>query len=209
MYATEMKYIFDLSNATGGVDADCTAAKHPKDQWQCMFAPDAYAFTSSPTFPINSALDKWQTACIYTAELPTHFPSQPVAAWFQNQLAGCAKLSGWSRCAGYLLGNPENCDQAQIKAMNQYIRDFMHTVNSTKTYTRVGNGGFFHSCHTHCEAQSGSFWDLKIGGVSLGGALARWWQSNGTDKAEQHTYLPCEYHDGPEGKRACNPTCPH
>ena len=34
----------------------------------CIFF-QAYAYTHSATFPLNSALDSWQTGCIYTSEL--------------------------------------------------------------------------------------------------------------------------------------------
>ena len=40
-------------------------------------------------------------------------------------------------------------------------------VNGAATYNKPGNGAFIHSCHTHCEAQSGSWNSFKIGGVSM------------------------------------------
>ena len=36
--------------------------------------------------------------------------------------------------------------------MNKYITDFSQIASSTATYKKQGNGAFFHSCHTHCEA---------------------------------------------------------
>ena len=71
-----MKYIFTLANSTNGVNAKCIAAMDEGDQWKCNFAQEAYAYTESETFPLNSALDSWQTACIYTSELPPSFPNQ-------------------------------------------------------------------------------------------------------------------------------------
>lgn len=61
VYPDEMASIFALANSTHGVNKDCIADKAPKDQWQCNFAQEAYAYTKSPTFPLNSALDSWQT----------------------------------------------------------------------------------------------------------------------------------------------------
>ena len=61
VYPEEMTNIFELANSTHGVNKDCIAAKAPSDQWQCNFAEEAYAYTHSPTFPLNSALDSWQT----------------------------------------------------------------------------------------------------------------------------------------------------
>ena len=43
-----------LANSTNGVNADCIAAKAEADKWQCNFAQESYAYTKSPTFPLNS-----------------------------------------------------------------------------------------------------------------------------------------------------------
>ena len=76
VYPTEMANIFALANSTNGVNAKCTASKALADKWRCNFAQEAYANTESPIFPLNSALDSWQTACIYTSELAPDFPNQ-------------------------------------------------------------------------------------------------------------------------------------
>ena len=77
VYPDQMATIFDISDAAlGGVPAACLTAKDDDSQWQCNFAQHAYANTKSMTFPLNSALDSWQTVCIYTSELPDAFPKQ-------------------------------------------------------------------------------------------------------------------------------------
>jgi STAM-binding protein len=201
VYPTQMKNIFELANSTHGVNSACIAAKAPADQWECNFAEEAYAYTHSPTFPLNSALDSWQTGCIYTSELPPNFPNQT-----GTENGVCSAAAGYAGCSH----NPENCTQPQIKVMNQYIADFqtkMATDAPGTTHAKPGNGAFVHSCHTHCEAQSGSWNSFQIGGVSMQQAMGRWWNSDGTDPAAQHTYTPCSYKDGPAGPRKCNPTC--
>ena len=45
VYPVEMKNIFELSNATHGVNADCIAAMQPQDQWKCNFAQYSYQHT--------------------------------------------------------------------------------------------------------------------------------------------------------------------
>ena len=64
-----------------------------------------YAHTKSPIFPLNSALDSWQTACIYTSELPPLFPNQTGT---ENGM--CAAAPGWSACSG----DPEKCTADQV-----------------------------------------------------------------------------------------------
>ena len=145
VYPTQMKHIFEIANSTQGVNAACIADKAPEDQWMCNFAQEAYNYTKSPIFPLNSALDSWQTVCIYAAELPPNFPNQT-----GTENGVCNGVSAIAKCAG----NPENCDYTQMGVMNQYITDFETAMNSSATYSKPGNGAFIHSCHTHCEAQS-------------------------------------------------------
>jgi len=201
VYPTEMQYIFNLANSTHGVNDACIAAHQADGEtWKCNFAEEAYAHTHSRTFPLNSALDSWQTACIYTSELAPNFPNQTGT---ENGVCGAA--AGWAQCAR----NPESCNQAQITTMNQYIADFETKMNTNgaATYTKPGNGAFVHSCHTHCEAQGGSWNSFKINGVSMQQAVSKWWNSDGTDPAAQHSYTPCSYKEGAAGPRKCNPTC--
>ena len=63
---------------------------HLQDQWQCNFAQHAYAHTTTPTFPLNSALDSWQTGCIYTSEFVDGFPNQTGTA-----NGNCSAAPGW------------------------------------------------------------------------------------------------------------------
>jgi len=76
VYPTEMKNIFELANSTHGLNDACIQAFPEEDQWKCNFAENAYAHTKSHIFPLNSALDSWQTGCIFTSLLPDNFPNQ-------------------------------------------------------------------------------------------------------------------------------------
>jgi hypothetical protein len=199
VYPTQMKEIFNLANSTHGLNDDCIASFAPDDQWKCNFAQHAYAHTKAMTFPLNSALDSWQTGCIYTSELPPNFPNQTGS---ENGL--CSAAPGWKPCAS----NPENCNQTEIKAMNQYITDFdsIMTEDGSATYSKDGNGAFIHSCHTHCEAQGGAFFKFAVNGITMQQAVSKWWNSD-SEPSSSHTYSPCFYKDGTSGPRKCNPTC--
>lgn len=74
VYETMMKNLFVESNATGGLNRHCIAAMAPDEHWKCNFASGAYSYTQAPIFALNSALDAWQTGCIYTATLDPGFP---------------------------------------------------------------------------------------------------------------------------------------
>ena len=88
VYETMLKNLFEESNATGGVNQHCIAATAAADRWKCNFASGSYAHTQAPIFALNSALDAWQTGCIFTATLDPGFPktTPPVRALL---LASC------------------------------------------------------------------------------------------------------------------------
>eukprot|EP00045_Choanoeca_perplexa_P001990 m.22552 g.22552 ORF g.22552 m.22552 type:complete len:416 (-) comp11266_c0_seq1:74-1321(-) len=191
VYPDEMKYIFNLANASGGVNKDCISAHAPADQWRCIFAPDTYPYITSPIFPFNSALDSWQTRCIFTSEYVDHNSTANGA---------CGVASGYDKCSA----NPESCDPTQMVKMIGYEHDFMYNISTPATFTKDGNGGFLFSCHTHCAAQSSAYNEFKINGVSMQEAVLKWWQSD-TEPAASHTYTPCTY--GTTAPYRCNPTC--
>jgi hypothetical protein len=199
VYAEEMKNIYELANSTHGLNADCINSFKKEDQWQCNFAQHAYAHTKSLTFPLNSGLDSWQTQCIYTSELVPSFPQQNV-----TDNGHCAVVPGWTSCAK----DPEQCNSTQMDTMNQYITDFQSIMSSTDTYDRPGNGAFIHSCHTHCEAQSDDYFQgFTVNGVTMQQAVSKWWHSDGSDDAKEHTYTPCQYKTKEGTKHMCNPSC--
>eukprot|EP01060_Flectonema_neradi_P034117 TRINITY_DN5893_c6_g1_i1.p1 TRINITY_DN5893_c6_g1~~TRINITY_DN5893_c6_g1_i1.p1 ORF type:complete len:451 (+),score=83.72 TRINITY_DN5893_c6_g1_i1:53-1354(+) len=201
VYPTEMKNIFELSNATHGVNSDCIAAMQPADQWKCNFAQFSYQHIRYPIMALNSALDSWQTNCIYTSVLPPNFPNQTGT---ENGL--CAAITSYQNCTS----DPEKCNSTQMVVMNKYIQDFeaIMTKDSSATYNKPGNGAFIHSCHTHCEAQSDAAWNqFTVNGMSMRLATMKWWESLDTTPAAANSYTPCQYHTGATGPRKCNPTC--
>ena len=147
--------------------------------------------------PLNSALDSWQTECIFTSELPPKFPKQTGT---ENGICGAA--AGWKACAG----DPEDCSANQTVIMNTYITDFSSIISSAPTYSKPGNGAFIHSCHTHCEAQSDAWNNFKIGGMSMQEWHSKWWNSDFKQPAAGLTTQPCQYNSDKK-PRKCNKSC--
>jgi hypothetical protein len=214
-----IKYLFIASNATGGVNQHCIAAiTDPADHWKCNFAQNAYAHTQAPIFPLNSALDSWQTSCIYTSTLDPGFPTttpakldehgncaNAAAPFNSSACAGKprAKCAGpWSKCAA----DTQDCDAQQIGAMDSYIADFKTTLAAMPAFGKAGNGAFVHSCHMHCaESNTNLFSSIALNGVIMRDAFNAWWESDGTDPAANHTHVEtCVYQ---QGDTQCNPTC--
>ena len=105
VYPEQMRNIFELANSTHGLNDACIAAQPPGKEWQCNLAQHAFAHTKSPTFPLNSALDSWQTGCIFTSALVAGFPNQHTDG---NGNCGVAPLH-WKACSdGELLYRRSN-----------------------------------------------------------------------------------------------------
>ncbi|KAJ9467005.1 Pectin acetylesterase 3 [Diplonema papillatum] len=200
VYETEMKYIHGLSNASlgGGLNADCV--QHylaTGDDWKCNFAQYTYDFIYTPLFVLNSGLDSWQTGCIYTSDLPENFPNQT-----GNENGICGQGS-YAQCQG----DPNTkCNDTEIVTMNQYTKDFMSILTGARGSQLDGHGAFIHSCHTHCEAQSGDFTTFAVNGVTMQKAVDLWWNSD-NEPAAQNSYVPCLHSETNSTNRQCNPTC--
>lgn len=205
VYTAEMQNIFKLSNAS--VNGKCNTAKEGAE-WQCIFANWSYAFSQVPTFVMNSALDSWQTECIFTAELPAGFPNQTSGGNGEcGAAAGSSVPDGvpgpWDKCASDLA----QCKSAQLGVMNSFAEDFQKALNTTPTYTHQTNGAFIHLCHLHCEAQQDPWWNqIAVAGISMEQAMVDWWSDNQTSSF--HHVTACEL-SKTRPYTPCNPTCEH
>ena len=194
-----MQNIFELSNSTGGVPAACLSkperAADTTKHWECMFAQNAVATIKAPTFVINSALDMWQTWCVFTAEPVAGFPNQ-----VGTNNGNCSAAPGWNACSQ----DPENCTSHQMAKMNTYITDFTAVVKNV--LAPVGHGAFIQSCHEHCMGISGGYNNYRIGNISLQDAVSAWWNAPPGQPTASHTHWPCQYHTT-SFPHQCNPTC--
>eukprot|EP01059_Diplonema_ambulator_P007236 TRINITY_DN16728_c0_g1_i1.p1 TRINITY_DN16728_c0_g1~~TRINITY_DN16728_c0_g1_i1.p1 ORF type:complete len:443 (+),score=93.28 TRINITY_DN16728_c0_g1_i1:145-1329(+) len=199
VYQAQLQNIFELANSSAGVDQACVAHYTPTNNtWQCIFAQNVMPFITNPTFVINSALDYWQTICIYLAMLLPDFPNQP-----KTGNGHCNAFPDYRECGKV----PDDCNATQITVMNQYMTDFSSILESTSIFSTNGNGAFIHSCHTHCEAQTPDYTVFAINGTTIQQAVAKWYTSPPNTPASANTYSPCHYHTGDTSNRSCNPTC--
>ena len=94
VYERQMAYVFSMTNASGGVNEACIAATPRNESFRCNFAEQAFQYTTSPIFPLNSAMDAWQMQCIFSPRLPPGFPAQTDPEMNGN----CAAVPGWHFC---------------------------------------------------------------------------------------------------------------
>ena len=204
VYQTQMANVMKIQNTTGALNPVCLAARSAHKAWECMFAQNNYAVTKVPTFVENSALDMWQMWCIYGSAPIAGFPN-PTSGMNGNCSAPISDSNGdaWNPC----VSNPENCTSSQMGTMNKYIDDFVAALKATKTFASPGNGGFIHSCHSHCDGISGGWPNFKIDNTSMGAVARAWWDSDGTDSAAKHTKLPCRYNENSRPVLRLFPPC--
>ena len=65
-YPMNMRYVYNMQNASRGVNQACYTAMAPHNKdYSCIYAQNSYAFTQAPIFPLQSALDSWQMGNVY------------------------------------------------------------------------------------------------------------------------------------------------
>lgn len=188
--------VFEMMNSSGGVNQRCVVAMNKlphRNTSECFFANASYAYTETPIFPLNSAVDSFQMMAILVT------PPQ------------CAGLTA-SHTAGPQFSN---CTESSLRSIVQYEQDFLRDLKgasaeqqptSTPTFSRDGNGGFIESCMEHVAAQGTRGANgIAQGGVSMMDALSAWWEAPDDTPASEHWHLPCDLHGISPGQ--CNPTC--
>lgn len=165
VYPDNMKYAFNMQNASDGVHAVCVGALPASEAWRCIFANYSYAVTQTPMFPLQSMLDNWQMGNIWYGDTP------------------CVKSSF------------HNCTAAELQDLNAFGAALMADLRRAPKFGRAGEGGFVESCLEHCGAQSAShFTNYAIDGTTLQQALSRWWAAD-AQPASKHWHLPCSLTD--------------
>jgi hypothetical protein len=178
-YPTQMKGLFAMMNSSGGVNQACVKALSVVgDEWRCIFANASYAYTTTPIFPLNSAVDAWQMGNIFNAP---------------------------GACVGSASPQFANCSSVELSKLIGYEHDFLRDMTNTPTFTRPGNGGFVESCHEHCAAQGGSWNTIVQQGVTMQQAVTTWWEAPDGANAQDHWHLPCTLNSKAPGQ--CNPSC--
>jgi len=141
------KATFELHQANNGVNGACVAALKG-DHWKCFLANYSYAYSSTPMFLLNSALDKWQMGHIW---------------------------AGDTACVG---SDFANCTAAEVADLNGYASDFLTDLRRPAKQQQPGEGGFITSCLEHVAAQGGGFGQFSIDGVLERDALSKWWHAD-------------------------------
>lgn len=179
VYPSEMEYVYNMQNSSGGVNARCAeaAASGAFMPWKCIFANYSYSYTEAPIFPLNSAIDSWQMGNVFKFD------------------KNCAKEEF------------KHCTADQINSLNGYMSDFLRDMTSSPAFSKAGNGAFVESCLEHCGTQTEAGFDgYTIQGVTAKQALGAWWNSPVDTPAAKNTYVPgCTLSDTPPHQ--CNPTC--
>jgi hypothetical protein len=182
-YPSQMRNMFIMMNSTGGLNKRCVEAAAGGQEWQCVFANASYAHTTTPIFPMNSAVDSYQMGAIL--EVP----------------ASCAGLDQGGAPGPQFA----NCTSAELEEIIGFESDFVRDLKATTTFSRPGNGGYIESCMEHCAAQGGRWNQINQSGMTIQEAQSRWWNAPDGAPASVHWHLPCTLNSAAPGQ--CNPSC--
>jgi STAM-binding protein len=165
VYPSEMKYVYNMQNASGGVDVNCSQHTGLADRWKCIFAPSVYPYISAPIFVLNSYYDSWQMSNILGAQ-----------------------VSSFKTCASK---GPESCTPEQIRKANTFHHTFVELIEGSSTFKDPRNGVFLNSCWTHCASVSDTYWmKYTVGGVTMRDAVGNWF----FERTSSNNYIDCTLH---------------
>eukprot|EP00056_Hartaetosiga_gracilis_P000929 m.41397 g.41397 ORF g.41397 m.41397 type:complete len:409 (+) comp10421_c0_seq1:62-1288(+) len=181
VYGNMIKYVFNMQNASAGVNQKCIQDKSFGERHACMLPQIAYQYVESPIFLLQSQLDSWQMKGIYPNSQNPH----------------------WNNCTqlGY-----KNCNASQIDDLNAYGQSMLINLKQASTFTKPGNGGFFVSCFEHVAEQSNGWWQYEVHGTKMREAAEAWWFAPTTEAYTRNTYIQPALlqHSVPH---QTNPTC--
>eukprot|EP01052_Picozoa_sp_SAG31_P011978 SAG31_NODE_690_length_12796_cov_4.634559_10_plen_1106_part_00 len=153
----------------------CKAA-NPGAEWKCLYVNETLPYINASLFAVNQMLSVWDSQCQIEG-----IPAPNSILQVHCSLKG----PGWAtarQCNQY----PEFCTSDYVGNITapyqqQYVEDYARS----RTHTRVGNGGFFHSCYLGSYFQSGwegtAIWNIiSIGGLTMREAISNWWHDDGT-----------------------------
>ena len=158
-YTLQMRYVYNMQNASGSLSAKCQAF-HGADAWKCIMAPYATPFIATGWFALQSRFDKWQLA--------------------QELFMPCMQTQPYS--PPY---RPSTCSEKDVANIKAYGPRFMTQFRPLIT-AGSNNGAFLDACIIHGSTNStidgstnnDAFQQWLSGGKS-------WWvaTSDGSDEA--------------------------
>jgi len=190
VFRDNMRQVFNLHNASGGVNQKCIAAQSPDEHYKCFFAQYTLEYTDAPIMPIGSATDIIGTACVIGGE--------PTIQITTSGVGNCSAVPGWTPCEI----NPQQCTNEQWKLIEGYADDFAKVIENNPKLKQDGNGLFEYNCHTHAVETSDAWMLFASKGVVMRDAVRDWFFSD-NEPTQNHFYKDCVNH----GSYSCNPTC--
>ena len=80
-------------------------------------------------------------------------------------------------------------------------------ATTATTFTKAGNGGFWHSCLMHVGMQGAPYLQYQVNGVTMQQAFSKWWNAPVTDAAREHTYTQDAYLQDASPHQVSHATC--
>eukprot|EP00040_Diaphanoeca_grandis_P008911 m.46851 g.46851 ORF g.46851 m.46851 type:complete len:406 (-) comp20351_c0_seq1:99-1316(-) len=125
-YPASIKYLYNMSNASGSLSQACQEHYSNGDAWKCMMAPYAQAFIKTPFFSLQSRFDEWQMG---------------------PGIAGVPCLIGQEFAPPYKHDPTHVCNASEREYIVSYGKDFI--TQFTPVLESKTNGCFLVSCIQH------------------------------------------------------------
>ena len=192
-----VKDVYAMQNVSSSLNSRCMKdhSGKGKDPHACFMSQYAYLYVESPIYLVNSVYDAWTVEHIY------NITSQR-----------------WKDAS-------EELKVSMLEYLNMQAKATFDLITNALPWSRSRNGGFLHTCLTHCGGCcTNQGWDKTvIHGRTLRDSLGDWFfernintttttttSSTSTSTSvswmlEQATPLPCHWSLSPPYQ--CNPTC--
>jgi len=127
-YTNQMKYVYQMQNASGSLSAACQAS-YGSDAWRCIMAPYAAPFITTPWFALQSRFDKWQLG--------------------QELFMPCMQRQAYSPPF-----SPNTCNATDVANIQAYGPRFMDQFRPLINSPGSKNGAFLDACIIHGSTNS-------------------------------------------------------
>ena len=127
-YTLQMKYVYNMQNASGSLSPACRTA-HGAEAWKCIMAPYAAPFITTPWFALQSRVDKWQLG--------------------EELFMPCMQAQSYSPP-----WKPNTCNAVDVANIEAYGPRFMSQFRPLIDAPNSKNGAFLDACIIHGSTSS-------------------------------------------------------
>lgn len=179
-----LEEVFSRHSMSTDTISACSSAMG-SEYYKCLDPAVSYKYSSTPMFVVQM-LDSQSLS----------------GAYLQNASFLQAATRAWTNCLGE---HPSSCDSEAVGVLEDYLEEFVGSIQSMSKYSEKGSGGFLSTCTKHVFYKVPEYTHYANNGVTVEDAISEWWRNLGTGAATW--YLPCELNAQNPGHCQCESSC--